>query len=86
MLALSLPVSLFTVTDHRLAREETATLLAAVQPSRSLPVDPAHLSIYKTEHQVAADLDAIHLRNGAVLTRSQCAFDVVLSSANHTSS
>lgn len=80
MVAVSVPVSLFTVTDHRLAREETATLLAAVQPSRALSVDRDHLSIYKTEHRVAAQLDAMHLRDGTVLTESQYAYDIVLAS------
>lgn len=82
LVAVSLPVSALTLTDHRLAREETATVLAAVDPARATAADRQHLLVFRTEDGVADDLDALHLPEGAVLTDAASSFGIVLASAD----
>lgn len=82
LVAVSLPVSALTLADHRLAREETATVLAAVDPARATAADRQHLLVFRTEHGVADDLDALHLPEGAVLTDAASSFGIVLASAD----
>lgn len=76
--ACALPVSIRTLGDHRLAREETATMLAAVAPSRATSEDRRGLLMFQTERQIADQLDAMHLPEGSVLTDSAFAFPVLL--------
>ena len=80
VVAAALPVSAWTLTSHRLAREETATMLAAVAPSRATAEDRRHLLIFQTERQVADYLDRLNPGPGTVLTDSAFAFPVLLAS------
>ena len=76
--AAALPLSVRTMADHRLAREETATMLAAVSPGLANEEDRRHLAIFQTEQQIAATLDAMHLPDSSVLTDSAFAFPILL--------
>lgn len=80
--AIALPTTLVTLTSHKLAREETLTMLAAVAPSKANAQDRQHLQIYRTEGEVAAYIDRLDLPTGAVLTDSAYAFPVLLASDN----
>ena len=76
----AIPVSIRTLADHRLAREETLTMLAAWQPDKAEPADQQHLHFYAGDDAAAAALDSMHLPDGAVLADAAYAYRIVLRS------
>ena len=78
--AAALPVSVRTLTDHALAREETEAMLATLAPGLANDKDRKYLDIFRTEQQVAADIDAMRLPDSSVLTDLAYAFPTLLAS------
>ena len=76
----AIPVSIHTLADHRLAREETLTMLAAWAPDKAEPADQQHLNFYDGDDAAAAALDSMHLPEGAVLADAAYAYRIVLRS------
>ena len=82
--AAALPVSARTLTDHALAREETEAMLATLAPALANNKDRQYLDIFRTEQQVAADIDAMRLPDSSVLTDLAYAFPVLLATGHLT--
>lgn len=79
LVAIALPAQWIALT-HRslnLAREEAPALSAVFHPGQSRSDDDL-LTVFRNEKQVAADLGAMHLPVGAVLTDSAFAFPIII--------
>ncbi|GAA2522400.1 hypothetical protein [Winogradskya humida] len=70
--ALAVPSTLYTLTQPDLAREESEYVTAAGSARRS--------NLFHVDAQVAADLDAMNLPDGAILADAAVAYGVILAS------
>ena len=82
--AAALPVSARTLTDHALAREETEALLATLAPGLANNKDRQYLDVFRTEQQVAADIDAMRLPDSTVLIDRAYASAILLATGHLT--